>query len=90
MKKHGHAHGGAAMQGYRRRRKVLDLTTPAELAGWVNGHLQLADRNRVTGDHPGFNACGAGCSTGYGFNRSRPGARRATCHACSTQVPLQL
>ena len=54
MKKHGHAHRGAAMQGYRRRRKVLDLASPAELAAWVNGHLQLAGRNRVTADHPGI------------------------------------
>ena len=53
MKKHGHAHRGAAAQGYRRRRKVLDLATPDELAAWVNGRLQLADPCRVTGNHPG-------------------------------------
>ncbi|MDE0037313.1 MAG: hypothetical protein OXU77_07080 [Gammaproteobacteria bacterium] len=39
MKKHGHAHRGAARQGYRRRRTILDLKTPKELADWVNGHL---------------------------------------------------
>ena len=53
MKKHGHAHRGAAAQGYRRRRKVLDLATPDELAAWVNDRLQLADPDRVTGNHPG-------------------------------------
>ena len=54
MKKHGHAHRGAAAQGYRRRRKALDLATPAELAAWVNGHLRLPASNRVSGRHPGI------------------------------------
>ena len=54
MKKHGHAHRGAAVQGYRRRRKVLDLATPAELAAWVNGCLRLAGRRRVTRHDPGI------------------------------------
>ena len=54
MKKHGHAHRGAAMQGYRRRRKVLDLASPAELAAWVNGQLRLTGPHRVTGEHPGI------------------------------------
>lgn len=54
MKKHGHAHRGAAAQGYRRRRRVLDLATPAELAAWVNGHLRLPAPDRVTARHPGI------------------------------------
>ena len=54
MKKHGHAHRGAAMQGYRRRRKVLDLATPVELAAWVNGRLHLAGRRRVSRTDPGI------------------------------------
>ena len=54
MKKHGHAHRGAASQGYRRRRAVLDLRTPAELAGWVNQHLGLEGRGRVTPNDPGL------------------------------------
>ena len=54
MKKHGHAHRGAASQGYRRRRAVLDLRTPAELAKWVNEHLGLAGRSRVAPNDPGL------------------------------------
>ena len=54
MKKHGHAHRGAARQGYRRRRTVLDLKTPAELARWVNGHLGLAGRARLAPSDPGL------------------------------------
>ncbi len=54
MKKHGHAHRGAAVQGFRRRRKVLDLATAAELAAWVNGHLHLSGRRRVTQNDPGI------------------------------------
>lgn len=54
MKKHGHAHRGAASQGYRRRRAVLDLRTPAELANWVNKHLGLAGRSRVAPNDPGL------------------------------------
>lgn len=54
MKKHGHAHRGAARQGYRRRRTVLDLKTPKELAHWVNGHLRLAGRARIAANDPGL------------------------------------
>ena len=55
MKKHGHAHRGAASQGYRRRRAVLDLRTPAELASWVNEHLGLVGRAQVMPSDPGLN-----------------------------------
>lgn len=48
MKKHGHAHRGAARQNYRRRRRLLDLSTPQELATWVNAHLGLAPAERVS------------------------------------------
>lgn len=54
MKKHGHAHRGAARQGYRRRRTVLDLKTPAELADWANQHLGLSGRRRVAASDPGL------------------------------------
>jgi len=54
MKKHGHAHRGAARQGYRRRRTVLDLKTPKELANWVNDHLGLAGQTRVAANDPGL------------------------------------
>ncbi len=53
MKKHGHAHRGAARQNYRRRRKVLDMATPAELAAWINQRQRLADRNRLSANDPG-------------------------------------
>ena len=53
MKRHGHAHRGAAMQNYRRRRRVLDLATPAELANWVNRCLQLDGQRRVSSYDPG-------------------------------------
>ena len=52
MKKHGHAHRGAARQGYRRRRTVLDLKTPAELADWVNGHLGLTGQGAHRCERP--------------------------------------
>ena len=54
MKKHGHAHRGAASEGYRRRRAVLDLKDPAELADWVNDHLGLVGRDRVAANDPGL------------------------------------
>ena len=44
MKRHGHAHRGAAVQGYRRRRKVLDLKTKEDLAEWVNDRLDLPSK----------------------------------------------
>jgi hypothetical protein len=46
-------HHGTAMRTYRRRRKVLDLATPAELADWVNKHPQLAQQQRVSSNDPG-------------------------------------
>lgn len=50
MKKHGHAHRGAAMQNYRRRRRALDLRTPGELAAWLNATLSDAGRQVAAGD----------------------------------------
>ena len=43
MKRHGHAHRGAAIQSYRRRRRVLDMATCAELSAWLSG-LEGVDR----------------------------------------------
>ena len=54
MKRHGHAHRGAARQNYRRRRRLLDLATPAELAAWVNRKLELVGEDSVCADHPGI------------------------------------
>ncbi len=53
MKKHGHAHRGAAIQSYRRRRRVLDMATPAELTQWLNGQLRLSGRARIGANDPG-------------------------------------
>ncbi len=53
MKRHGHAHRGAARQNYRRRRRTLDLATPAELAAWVNRRMQLTGRDKVSENDPG-------------------------------------
>lgn len=53
MKKRGHAHRGAARQNYRRRRRLLDLSTPEELATWVNAHLGLPPAERVAPTDPG-------------------------------------
>ena len=53
MKRHGHAHRGAARQGFRRRKAVLDLRTPAEIAGWVNTHLGLEGHDAVPASDPG-------------------------------------
>lgn len=53
MKKHGHAHRGAAIQSYRRRRRVLDMATPAELTQWLNGQLRLSGRHRIEANDPG-------------------------------------
>lgn len=54
MKKHGHAHRGAARQGYRRRRTVLDIKTPVELADWVNQHVGLSGKDRIAASDPGL------------------------------------
>ena len=53
MKKHGHAHRGAARQNYRRRRRMLDLSMPEELAAWVNERLGLAGAEQVAASDPG-------------------------------------
>ena len=47
------AHRSAALRTYRRRRKVLDLATPTELADWVNSHPQLARQQRVSSNDTG-------------------------------------
>ena len=48
MKKHGHAHKGAARKNYRRRRRLLDLATTNELAAWLNEQLGLAAHEAVS------------------------------------------
>lgn len=51
MKKHGHAHRGAAMQSFRRVKRVLELVTPAQLSEWLNEQLQLP--NHIEPNDPG-------------------------------------
>ena len=53
MKKHGHAHRGAARQNYRRRRRALDLATPADLAAWINGTLDLTGETAISANDHG-------------------------------------
>ena len=53
MKRHGHAHRGAARKNYRRRRKALDLATPEELAAWVNRRWQLSKSQTLTAQDAG-------------------------------------
>ena len=53
MKKHGHAHRGAAIQTFRHRRRVLDMATAEELTQWLNDQLLLAGRNRISANEPG-------------------------------------
>ncbi|ETX05553.1 hypothetical protein [Candidatus Entotheonella palauensis] len=44
MKRHGHAHRGAARQSYRRHRKVLELGSKEALAEWVTDRLELPSK----------------------------------------------
>ena len=53
MKRHGHAHRGAARQNYRRHRSALSLATRSELAAWINQALALAEERRVAPEDPG-------------------------------------
>lgn len=53
MKRHGHAHRGAARKNYRRRRRLLDLATPEELAAWVNERWQVPKAQALTANDAG-------------------------------------
>ena len=48
MKKHGHAHKGAARKNYRRAYAVFSVQTPEEIAKWLNQRLKLSTKRRVT------------------------------------------
>lgn len=52
MKRHGHAHRGAAAQGYRRRRKVMELKTKEDLADWISDALDLPEK--ISAKNPGL------------------------------------
>ncbi len=53
MKKHGHAHRGAAIQSYKKRRRRLDMATPAELAEWLNDKAKLTGSSRIDANEQG-------------------------------------
>ena len=48
MKKHGHAHKGAARKNYRRAYAVFSVQSPEEIAKWINDRLKLSTKRRVT------------------------------------------
>lgn len=48
MKKHGHAHKGAARKNYRRAYAVFSVQSPEEIAKWLNDRLKLSAKRRVT------------------------------------------
>lgn len=48
MKKHGHAHKGAARKNYRRAYAVFSVQTPEEIAKWLNRRFKLSAERRVT------------------------------------------
>ena len=48
MKKHGHAHKGAARKNYRRAYAVFRLQTPEEIAKWLNQRLNLSPQSQLT------------------------------------------
>lgn len=54
MKKHGHAHRGAAIQSLRKRRRLMEIGSPAELAEWLNDRADLRGRSRVKASDPGL------------------------------------
>ena len=54
LKRHGHAHRGAANQALRRTRRALDLSSRDELADWINERFELDGEARVTARHPGL------------------------------------
>ena len=48
MKKHGHAHKGAARKNFRRAYSVLSVQNPDEISNWLNDRLKLSASLRVT------------------------------------------
>lgn len=47
MKRHGHAHKGAARQGYRKVYKTLQIQSPEEIASWINRKFSLKQGKSV-------------------------------------------
>ena len=75
MKKHGHAHRGAAAQGYRRRRKVLDLATRTNSRPGSTGGCSSRTRTASRGTLRACNGWRAGWRTAWGLNRKDARAR---------------
>jgi hypothetical protein len=54
MKRHGHAHRGAAIQSLRKHRRLMEIGSPRELADWLNDRADLRGRSRVQASDPGL------------------------------------
>lgn len=54
MKRHGHAHRGAASQALRRSKRAMDLSSRDELAEWINVEFELDGDSRVGPSDPGL------------------------------------
>lgn len=52
MKKHGHAHKGAARKYYRKAYSVFALQTPAEVASWLNRYADRKGAQTITTNSP--------------------------------------
>lgn len=50
MKKHGHAHKGAARKNYRHAYAVFSVSTHEEIANWLNDQFQLTRSKALSSD----------------------------------------
>ena len=48
MKKHGHAHKGAARKNYRRAYAIFSVQTPEDIAKWLNRRFKLKAQHQLT------------------------------------------
>lgn len=48
LKKHGHAHKGAARKNYRKAYSLFTMQSPAEVASWLNNRMTSLTQPRVT------------------------------------------
>ena len=52
LKKHGHAHKGAARKNYRRAYSIFSFCSTEEIADWVNETFDLTSNNMISKDSP--------------------------------------
>ena len=50
LKKHGHAHKGAARKNYRKLYAIFSIQTEADMADWLNRRFAIQDTDRLTKD----------------------------------------